>query len=300
MSIILDNTADLATVVAAEVSGRQKRQPSGPVRHVMIVHLDPVSGQEIATLLHPTNANSKTGQGYAITHLLANVHPADSKRQGLDSQTVCRGCEYADGNGCYVVPMQLGSIYRSAFRNGNYYRCQSWEEFAHHVVECASFTKYLRFGNFGNPTMIPASVVEAICNAIKDKNTKLRAINDSDIRWTGYFRDWKVSKNVQYGYHNNFMYSVMSGEELLEVGKVGGRAFWSVPSDAVMKARAFAAKNNMKLIICPEQTHGVQCRDCGLCMGAKSRAAHILMPIHGNGEKKAIAAQGKLKQTFDC
>lgn len=248
-------------------------------RRAAIVHVDLVSGEEIMTLLHPTG-NTKTGTGYAITHLLANVHPMESRREGRDAQSVCRGCDLS-GNGCYVNPMSLGAIHRSREK---YRRVGNWEEFANEVIECASFAGYLRFGNFGNPTLIPAPVVERICEELQKRK----------VPWTGYQRSW-VSEEVQDGHRKHFMYSVMTREEMLRVVEQGGRAFWSMPEEDVAEKMAWAKSQGIKAIVCPEVTNGIQCRECKLCMGASKKAAHIVMPMHGYQTAKAVGVIRKLE-----
>lgn len=241
-------------------------------RRVSIVHIDQASGEEIFTLLHPTG-NSKTGAGYAISHLVASVHPVESRREGRDSASVCRGCDLS-GNGCYVNPMSLGAMYKN---RTNYVRVGNWQDFAREVIECATFAGYLRFGNFGNPTQIPSVVVEGICEELKKRN----------IVWTGYQRSWKVD-DVQEGHRKHFMYSVMTKNEMSAVVEAGGRAFWSMPAEDVAEKMAWAKAQGIKAIVCPEVTKGVQCRDCGLCVGSSKKAAHIIMPIHGYQTKKAV------------
>jgi hypothetical protein len=56
----------------------------------------------IVTGVTRASDNVKTGNMLQIWILLDRVSPVDGVQSGLDASTICRGCPFASGNGCYV------------------------------------------------------------------------------------------------------------------------------------------------------------------------------------------------------
>ena len=59
-------------------------------------------GDDFFVVATMQTTNRKTGDMVQIWILLRDVSPVEGVKTGLDAETVCIGCIFANGNGCYV------------------------------------------------------------------------------------------------------------------------------------------------------------------------------------------------------
>jgi hypothetical protein len=205
-------------------------------------------------------SNRKTGDMVQVWILDPSMNPVQSVKTGRDAKTVCKGCPFASGKGCYVNVGQAPLSVWKAYKRGSYGR-----------MDPKDYSKYfggrkVRFGAYGNPSLIPLSIVKAIANA-------------SD-GWTGYFHDWRdMPKAKRIGYSQYFMASTEteSSRRLAEALEL--RYFHVSPEKPI------------GAIECLSDSKGMECSRCKLCSGlSKPRSPSIWINPHGSKKTKAIDA----------
>ena len=216
----------------------------------------------IATGLDRASDNVKTGNMIQIWIMNRNVNPVEAVMTGEDAQTICKGCPFASGQGCYVNVGQAPlSIWR-AYHRGAYAKIEP-RDYAR------AFTgRKVRFGAYGNPSMIPLSIIKAIASTCAG--------------WTGYFHDWQVMPKAKAdAYARFFMVSTDTEKSRLHAESNDWRYFHVSP-DKPENARE-----------CMADSHQMTCEQCLLCAGlgnGKARQKSIWINPHGSTKKKAIAA----------
>jgi len=226
------------------------KKPTGYVLHHGYVNSAPFVA--IATL---KTANRKTGNMIQIWFLLTDQNPVDAVKTGRDADTICNGCPFAAGKGCYVNVGQAPLGIWKAYKKGNY------PELLPRDYAMIFGARKVRFGAYGNPSLLPVSLVKAIA----------RVSNG----WTGYFHDWKTNPYaVQYA--EFFMASTETEDSRLQAVKAGFRYFHvspNKPEDALE---------------CLSETKGIECSKCGICAGlTKHRLPSIWINPHGSKSAKA-------------
>ena len=227
-----------------------------------LLHETEANGEKvaiIATGVTRITDNRKTGNMIQLWIILADTNPVAGVKSGLDANTICQGCPFASGNGCYVNVGQapLG-IYKS-YKRGNYPQLDP-KDYAK-----VFGGRKVRFGAYGNPTLIPLAMVKAIAK-----------VSDG---WTGYFHNWReLGKAKAKAYNAYFMASTESANSYELANTQGLRVFHASP---------IKPENTVE---CLSDTHGIACADCQLCQGWNKRAKNVWINPHGSGVKKAIAA----------
>lgn len=214
----------------------------------------------IATGLDRLSNNKKTGNMVQIWIMLKDVNPVEAVATGIDASTVCKGCPFASGNGCYVNVGQAPLMIWKAYRANKYPRLLP-KDYAR-----AFGGRKVRFGAYGNPSLIPLSMVKAIAKVSNG--------------WTGYFHDWHMmSKAKAKAYSEFFMASTDTEESRLHAVSLKMRYFHvspNKPSDAVE---------------CLSESKSLACEQCLLCAGnSKSRLKSIWINPHGSKKAKAVKA----------
>lgn len=210
----------------------------------------------IATLI---SQNRKTGPMVQVWILARDVHPVELVQSGRDSETICRGCPFAAGNGCYVnVGQAPASIWR-AYHRGKYPRLPLDE------MREAVRGRPIRWGAYGNPSVIPLRTVKALCEV--------------SAGWTGYFHDWhSMPEKRAREYGTYFMASTETPESLHKARELRLRTFHVSPDRPAGSLECLAV------------SRGIQCADCKLCAGTSKPAKSIWIAPHGSGARKAEAA----------
>ena len=237
-------------------------KPSG-----YLLHSGTVNAKRYVSIATLQTDNAKTGDMVQIWFLLVDVNPVEAVATGLDSESVCLGCPFAAGRGCYVNVGQAPLAVWRSFHRGNYpvLHPQNYADvFAGRKV---------RFGAYGNPTLLPLAKVQAIA-----------AVSQG---WTGYFHDWRTNPQAtEYG--RFFMASTETQSSFKQAISAGFRVFHVSPDKPE------------GLIECLSDAKGLQCADCKLCDGRFRNAGHAFRPaperqlpsvwINPHGSKSAKAS----------
>ena len=216
------------------------------------------NGERFGVFATLQSKNIKTGNMIQLAVILLDHHPVVAVQSGLDAETICRGCPFASGNGCYVeVGKSVAAIW-NAWKRGNVPMLpkDKWEEtFSNRMV---------RFGSYGNPSLIPLAIVRKIA----------RLSNG----WTGYFHDWHLmtSKRAR-AYGEFFMASTDTKESYARAQEIGLHTF-------------HVGKCKDGDVLCPSESHGINCIDCQLCKGTSVNARSIFIAPHG-GKKGKIKSE---------
>ena len=219
-----------------------------------ILHEGTTNGEKfvvIATGFERPSVNRKTGDMIQVWILLIDQSPVAGIQSGLDALTICIGCPFASGEGCYVNPGQAPLMIWQAYHRGSYPTLRDYSVFQ---------SRGVRFGAYGNPSLIPLKIVKAI---------RRRA-----GKTTGYFHDWKANRDASK-YNRYFMASTDTLESLEEAKAEGLRVF-----------HASREKPSGKFVTCLNVTRGKTCAECGICNGGDG--PDVWVPLHGSGAKKAF------------
>lgn len=218
-----------------------------------------VNGEEFVVIATKDSHNQKTGPMVQIWILLANTHPVPAQRAALDASTICQGCPFAAGNGCYVAAHQAPASIWNHYQKGKYLPLPK-SEYARYFAY-----QKVRFGAYGNPSLIPIKMVEEIAKA--------------SVGWTGYFHDWHLMKPADaQAYGRFFMASTSTADDLKQANALQLRTFHC------------SEEKPATHIECPEGTKGVQCYQCLLCQGTAKKAKPIWIAPHGFRKNKAKEA----------
>ena len=227
-------------------------KPSGYILHRGVVNLRPYVA--IVTL---ETSNRKTGDMAQIWFLLEDVNPVSAVSEGIDSETICRECPFASGNGCYVNVGQAPLAIWRAFHRGAY------PELIPADYAAALGGRKIRFGAYGNPSLLPIAMVKA-----------LAAVSAG---WTGYFHDWRTNPYASQ-YAKYFMASTETEDSRRQAEAAGYRYFHVSP---------IRPDNSIE---CMAEAKGLNCAQCKLCAGlSKARQASIWINPHGSKARRAAA-----------
>jgi hypothetical protein len=230
------------------------KRPTGYVLHRGTT----TNGEAYAVTATLKTVNDKTGNMVQTWIMLEDKHPVEGVQSGIDAATVCSGCPFASGNGCYVNVGQAPASIWKAYHRGAY---PTLTPANYHQVFGG---RKVRFGAYGNPTLIPLAMVKAIAEMAKG--------------WTGYFHDWKENPQADE-YARYFMASTETEASRKLAEEKGYRYFHVSP---------FQPEGTIE---CLNNTHGLTCAQCGLCAGlTKARQKSVWIPPHGATSKKAAAA----------
>jgi len=167
---------------------------------------------------------------------------------------VCFDCPFAVSNGaqlsaCYTHKMMQYSGFLSSLRSiGKLY--DSFDDIPEYsntiaaqiVTMCDN--KYVRFGTYGEPSLMPIALVKCIVVVAKS--------------WTGYTHQWR--KKPEYAPY--FMASTHTEDEERIASLIGYRSFVASPTPIA------------QFISCPasaEMGFKSNCSKCGLCSGTKGK-----------------------------
>jgi hypothetical protein len=166
---------------------------------------------------------------------------------------VCFDCPFAVSNGaklsaCYTHKMMQYSGFLSSLRSiGKLMQFDDIPEYSIQIgadIVTMCDNKYVRFGTYGEPSLMPISLVRCIVVVAKS--------------WTGYTHQW--SKKPEYAPY--FMASTHTEEEERVATLIGYRSFVASPTPI------------SKFISCPaseEMGFKSNCSKCGLCSGTQGK-----------------------------
>lgn len=167
--------------------------------------------------------------------------------------SVCFDCPFAVSNGakltaCYTHKMNQYSGFLSSLRSIR--TTATWDEIPEFSAEIASQIselsagKYIRFGTYGEPSLIPLDLVSSLCLVAKN--------------WTGYTHQW--GKKSEYSPY--FMASCHSEGQANYARSKGWRAFIAAKE---------AIQNTINCPASEEAGFRSNCSKCGLCSGTNGK-----------------------------
>lgn len=199
------------------------------------------------------NVGEKVFQTYSYSRQqfeLANI----GHRITLDSffkadSAVCFDCPFSQNRGCYTAKYQQYAGFLSSLRAiGKSHNWESIPEFSESIKENLlkmSAGTYCRFGTYGEPTLLPLSLMAEICQQSKS--------------WTGYTHQYlRKPEFAPY-----LMASLHSEKQMPYAEKLGFRAFIAT-KEALQKP----------FVNCPaseEAGFKSTCSKCGLCSGSEGK-----------------------------
>jgi len=208
--------------------------------------------------------NRKTGKMIQLWVINRNIHPVESIRSGTDAMLQCRGCAFASGKGCYVGSLPLMAIWRK-YSKGEYDKLepgtQAWADYWVDVK--------VRFGAYGNPSLIPLDIVSDIVERCESH--------------TGYFHDWHLMPACDAVAYGRYFMASCEPCNVAQAQAMGLRTFTVYPVDAQQGDG----------LECLADSKGLTCAECGLCDGtARSDARVKSLPsvfirVHGYKARQA-------------
>ena len=212
----------------------------------------------IATGLERKSENSKTGDMVQTWILVKNEKPTDALKSGRD-EIVCGDCPLRGINGkeraCYVnLGFGPNNVWHK-FRAGGYstFNLDAFRD------------RFIRFGSYGEPTLIPLKRVEQIASVAAGH--------------TGYTHRWR---NPKYQPYSQYFMASCDETDYSDALEAGWRAF--VVTDGQIP----------QFVTCPasaafeaERGYRLTCQKCGLCGGQSRPARSIQIAPHGSGAKWA-------------
>jgi hypothetical protein len=218
---------------------------------ITIVTLNATSNKKIA------EAKEKIVQTYHFSREQYEVAQGKTSMREFFSHDgkVCFDCPFAVSNGaqlsaCYTHKMMQYSGFLSSLRSIG--KLLSFDEIPELSIDMYNdivdmcWNRYVRFGTYGEPSLMPMDLLERICKYCKN--------------WTGYTHQW--SKKPEYAPY--FMASTHTEDEERIANLIGYRSFVASPTPI------------SKFISCPasaEMGFRSSCSKCGLCSGTKGKGA---------------------------
>lgn len=162
----------------------------------------------------------------------------------LDSSN-CLDCPYSGNQGeggCYTHKFNQYVGFLSSLRSIKPSDLTELNEEKFTIIIDMCRDSYVRFGTYGEPSLLPDNLVDSMVNSAKN--------------WTGYTHQW--DKNWASNYSKWFMASVHNQDEAVNAKSKNYRSF-------------IASKiGNEKAVTCPASAEAgfkSNCASCGLCSG---------------------------------
>ena len=210
------------------------------------------------TLFVYSQKNPKTGPVVGAYH-------GATRAESLKS---CKGCPYLADKTCYAhwkgPSWSHTSMIKAKARGKDY----SFGASIRNATSKKGILKAraVRLGVIGEPSAMNKKQFEASRKFADDSGIPLLCY--THFRREGERREWLKGQS---------MASVDSLAEADEATAQGWRAAIKLPASE--KERVQYTPAGDRAIVCPHQTRGIQCADCGLCDGRK-KAAHIILWEH--------------------
>jgi hypothetical protein len=192
---------------------------------------------------------------YSVGQFNEAIKPQTTMRDFFaQDKSVCGDCPFAVNNGaklqaCYTHKFTqyvgfLGQIRSIAKEFGSFEAIPTLtSKILYNILKNAS-GKYVRFGTYGEPSLIPFDVMELICDVAKS--------------WTGYTHQW--AKKPEYS-----KYLMASTHNLKQVELAMNLGFLSFTASPIPIP---------SLVSCPaskESGFKSNCSKCGLCSGTEGK-----------------------------
>lgn len=206
------------------------------------------------------STNTKTGDMLQVYILRTDMHPIDANRTGADV-SICGDCPHkgvptdkpsglAEQRACYVTMTQGPSQVWKSWLAGRYADATSADRQA-----AVGASRFVRIGAYGDGAAVPPIVWVNLLQ--------------HSLGHTAY------SHTRGLAHPQIYMASVESLDQANAAWRDGYRTFRIVKDSSGIQPNE---------IVCPNETRGVQCRDCMLCGGAQVSAKSIVVTAHGSGK----------------
>jgi hypothetical protein len=219
----------------------------------------PVDGAPIvviATNLAKASGNDKTGALVQTWILRADMDPVAASKASADA-SICGDCphRHSKGGACYVTIFRAPRAVFDAYKRGRYLAATDQD------LTDIGLGFAVRAGSYGDPAMVPGWVW-ALMTPV-----------------TAYSHQWRREDAADLA--AVAMASVDSSDERAEAKSLGFRTFRIIRDESEIEQGE---------ILCPATTHGIQCADCGLCLGGAA-GADIGIVVHGPFKKRLTVIQ---------
>jgi hypothetical protein len=221
----------------------------------------------LATARDRVGGNQKTGPVVQFWILPRDLHPVDASRGGADG-AICGACpqRWSLGGGCYV------NIHRAPASAWQSWKVGRDDHRRDGLVELALRAWPLRFGAYGDPMAVPASVW-----------TDLLARNELARRGErahmAYTHGWRLPRAAAY---RDFCMASCDTPSDAETARAKGWRFfltrpassWLAPPDRTVE--------------CLDDARGMQCVECKICDGAGrgEQRASVWITVHGPKQRR--------------
>ena len=219
-----------------------------------------IDGSPIATIAIWDSRNSKTGDMLQTYILREDMHPIEANRTGAD-RAICGDCSLkgvptdkdtgtAALRECYVSLVNGPNTVWRTLKAGRYSDVTGdWQE-----RQRIGRNRYVRI-TYGDGAAVPLYV------------------------WADLLREafghTAYSHTLRLAYPQIYMASVETLDQARAAWQDGYRTFRVVKDSTDLQPNE---------ILCPNETRGVQCRDCMLCGGTSKDAKSIAITVHGSGK----------------
>ena len=206
----------------------------------------------LATGFKTPSKNRKTGPTIQVYILSADTSPVEAYDKGSD-YIICGDCPARKW--CYVnIGRDPSSVWK-AWERGNF------ETATPSDFPTLFRGRKVRLGAYGDPAAVPASIL-----------TPLVTSADGHL---GYTHQWN---KIKFQWLKDYcMASIETEMDYLNAKLLGWRTFRLM--DDVNKR----LKNES---VCPNETTGIQCTECGLCDGnLGNKKGDVVVTVHGSTKK---------------
>ena len=228
-------------------------------KNTRVIWKDDLRQLTVTGFLTPS-VNRKTGDMLQAMVSAVSVSPID----GIATGTSHNGCDTCPvRKACYVSPRMPQAVWRAS-------RGQKPVDFLDAVQDAtrtAAAETPIRLGSWGDIATVPLNVTESL----------LTTTTWTRRAWTGYTHLW-ARPSVALDYRRLLMASVESSDGRQQAKEKGFRTFRILHDGAKLEAGE---------TLCPYYSHGVQCRDCRLCDGARPKDKRSDIAVHVHGSRKA-------------
>ena len=221
-----------------------------------------LDGEPIALIATTKTSNEKTGNVIQTWIIRTDMDPVTASKKKKDG-AICGNCPQRQnvGGSCYVNIGQAPNAVYKALKRGSY-PVADWPTIAKHWQG-----RVLRLGSYGDPAAVPFDVWSQLVDCCK-----------SHLGYTHQHNHASFDKRI-------LKFCMLSTEN----ARTTQRAHSSQIRTFRMKLASDPLLKNE--VLCPNETTGVQCVDCGACYGGR----------HGMPKKMksiAINAHGALASRF--
>jgi hypothetical protein len=225
-----------------------------------------IDGGPIMAYIVPESTNDKTGPMWQVHIIRDDMSPIEAIRTGAD-ESICgtcplRGIVQDDGSraqrACYVVYAQGP---QSAWKASVAKPTLPWDEVLKRIEG-----QPVRMGAYGDPAALPWNIVRDLYIAAGE--------------WMCYTHRWMFMEGIDLARWRLLSMASVDSQWQGAIARADGwRTFRPDPEGHAQEGNE---------IVCPNESRGVQCIDCGLCKGATNgpkQVKSIVITGHGIGAK---------------